>query len=195
MLETRNATGCLYHRDPRTRDGARGATWIHQPGPVRSVTKDPDRLTVRDQCASAPNPVMVLAVHPGDHPRTIVASVLMSSVTRAGETDPSASSVPAPSSFSLKPFLSHPMPAPPPFPPPSWRGALMVSYSAPSVTMGRTSGLMASWSTMDRPSRAQPGRPRRIRATLSSNRRTQDAQTQKLTVRGGKGEPDRQSGG
>ena len=103
--------------------------------------------------------------------------------------------VPAPNSFSPKPFLSRPTPAPPPFPRPSWRGAPTPSYFAPSVTTGRTAGPMASSSTRDLRDSRRQGDPGGSGNALNSSRHAWDARTQKLTVRGGKGEPDRQSGG
>ena len=191
----RNGTCCLYHRNLRTRDELRGATWTHQPGPVRRMTKDPDHPIVKIHRVSAATRTKLLAVRPGDIRKTRAASAVTSSVTRVGEMGWSACTAPAPSNFSPKSFLSHHTPAPPPFRRPLWRGTRRASYSAPSVTMDRTSGPMGSSLTRDPlcpPLRekfhSDPG-------TLDSCRHSWDAWTKTLTVRGGKGEPDRQSGG
>lgn len=194
-LETQHAPGCLYHRDLRTRHKARGTTWTHQPGSVRRVTRGPDRPSVKVPHVSARNRTTFLEVHPGDHLRTIDESTPMSNATQPGETGSSARGVPAPCNFFPNPFLSRPTLALPPFPPQLWRGALIVSYFAPSVTTGRISGPTASSSTRNQAWSQHPARPGRIQAALNSNRRTWDGRTQTLTVRGGKGEPDRQSGG
>ena len=154
-----NATRCLYHEGARTRDDVRGATWSHQLSPIWRVTKDPDQPIVKVRRASAAIRAAFLAVRPGDLRRTLAASAAASSATRAGETGSSACTVPAPSTHFPSTFLSRPTPVPPPFPRPSWRGALMASCSAPLVTMGHTSGLMASSLTMD-PQRS-PQRTRR----------------------------------
>ena len=168
---------CLYYRDPRTRGEARGTTWIHQPVPVRRARKDPHRPTVNVHRASATSSTAFLVVRPGDRPRTIAASALMSSATRDGETRFSAPGVPGPSKHFPKPFLSPLTPVPQPFPPPLWPGAPAHSCSAPSVTTDRIAGPTASSSAMGRTWFPQPGRPLRIRTALNSNRCAWDAQT------------------
>ena len=65
----RNATHCLYHRDLRTRDELRGATWTHQQSPVRRVTKNPDRPIVQVHRVSAANPSSVPGGSPGRPPQ------------------------------------------------------------------------------------------------------------------------------
>jgi hypothetical protein len=138
----------------------RGAIWSHQQSPVRGVPKNPDRLNVQVQHVSAANRAMYPAVHPGDFPKTLAASVATSSATRAGETGSSASTAPVPSKVCPRAFQSRPTPAPPPFQRRSWRSAQIASCSARSVTTDRTSGRMANSSAMDPPCLPQRARPR-----------------------------------
>ena len=193
-LETLQVPGCLYHKDPQTLHEARGTTWTHQPGSLRRVTRDPDRLSAKVRHASAPNRTTFLEVHPGDHLRTIDESAPTSNATQPGETGSSARGVPGPSDFFPKPFLWRLTLVLPPNQPRLWRDALIVSYFAPSVTTDRTSGPTAS-SLMNQSWPQHPERPGRIQARVESNRHAGDGRKQMVTVRGGKGEPDRQSGG
>src|SRR4051794_15298457 len=96
---TRNASACLYYRDPRTRGEARETTWIHQPVPETRARKNLAWSTVKVHRASAPSSASLLAARPGDHPRILGVSAATSSATRAGETGSSASLVPVPNVF------------------------------------------------------------------------------------------------